>query len=194
MRTRAIISGGVGEGVRVGPKDIRPAWALALGLLSIIAMMAVWPLASVADAKSKIYGGRAALGGRLAMDVELSRNGKVAKKVTEVRAVGLLGTCEISGPNIQISATVTGDMKVDADGRFKFKAVDELGHPRSVKGRFAGKNDKKVEGTFLYEKLFPEEGPWPEEVCTTNPQSYSLAKGGKNVIEPVAQKVGAALR
>ena len=138
-----------------------------------------------ASASTKIYGGTAANGGDVAMDVKLTRKG-VPKRITELRAVSIPGTCEISGPDIPLHATLPVKIDVSAKGKFEFEVMDPQGNKSTLEGKF-NKSGTKASGTFIYASHFEAEGPWPEEDCTTGETEFTVKKGGPNAIEPTPQ-------
>lgn len=138
-----------------------------------------------ASASTKIYGGTASSGGKVAMDVKLSKRG-VPKRITELRAVGIPGTCEISGPDIPLNATLPVKLDISAKGKFEFEVTDAQGNKSTVEGKF-NTSGKKASGTFVYASHFEAEGPYPEEDCTTGETEFTVKKGGPNAIEPTPQ-------
>ena len=138
-----------------------------------------------ASASTKVYGGTAASGGKVEMDVKLSKQG-VPKRITELRAVSIPGTCEISGPDIPLHATLPVKIDVSAKGKFEFEVTDAQGNKSTLEGKF-NKSGTKASGTFVYASHFEAEGPWPEEDCTTGETGFTVKKGGPNAIEPPPQ-------
>ena len=137
---------------------------------------------AAASAKTKVYGGTAAAGGKVAMDVKLGKDG-TPKRITELRAVGIPGTCVISGPNVPLNATLPVSLEVSGKGAFEFETTDGYGNTSTVEGKFKG-SGKKATGTFVYASHFLAEGPYPEENCTTGEAKFTVKKGGPNAIEP----------
>ena len=151
-------------------------------LVGVLAGLMLLPAA--ASAAVKTYGGTADIGGNLAMDVKLNKKG-VAKRILEIRGEDLIGTCETSGPGVKLNLRVVEDLTV-AKGKFHFKFTDEYGNKSRLDGKFSGKKDKRVSGTFVYANHFAAEGPYPEENCGTAKSGFSMKKGGADVQLPGA--------
>jgi len=156
---------------------MRRGMTLLAGALAGLMMLPV-----VAGAATKTYGGTTGVGGAVAMDVKLNKKG-VARRILEIRGVDLEGTCEISGPGIELNMRIVEDLAV-SKGRFHFDFTDEYGNASHLEGRFTGKKDKRVSGTFRYANHFPAEGPYPEEDCATAESGFALKKGGSDVQLP----------
>lgn len=156
----------------------RATFAVAAAAAAILAV------ATPAAAEEVEYTGTAAIGGKITLVVKLNKKG-VPKKVTEIRARELPGTCEISGA-IPLDAQKTVDVKVSSEGTFEYATeTDAYGQQSTVEGKFKGKKSKRITGTFVYEGHFPAEGPYPEENCSTGESTYSLKKGAPDAIPHV---------
>jgi hypothetical protein len=165
-------------------------WKLGPAIGAVLVTAAVGLTPASASAATKVYGGTAEFGGRIAMDVKLSKSG-VAKKILEIRGVDVPGTCEQSGPGILLNARITPSIKVSEKGKFKFSSTDHYGNHTTVKGKFSGRKDKRVSGELVYANHFPAEGPYPEEDCATDPTGFKAHKGGEDVVLPDARDAGA---
>ena len=150
-------------------------------LCAAIGMLALLPAG--ASAAIKTYGGTAEIGGTIALDVKLNKKG-VAKRIIEIRAAQLPGTCETSGPGIPLNTRIPVDLKVSKKGKFQFEYTDEYGNRSHIDGKFSGRKDKRASGTFIYANHFPAEGPYPEEDCTTAESAFTVKKGGPDVPPP----------
>ncbi len=154
----------------------RAAVAVAVAAAALVA-------AAPAAAGTADYTGTAAIGGRITLEVKLSKKG-VPKKVTEIRARDLPGTCEISGA-IPLDAQRAVKVKVSKKGTFEYATeTDSYGQQSTVEGKFS-KNGKRITGKVVYEGHFPAEGPYPEENCSTGESTYSLKKGAADPIPHV---------
>ncbi len=151
----------------------------------LIAAVAALILPAVASAATKVYGGSSDIGGTVAMDVKLNQNG-VAKRVTEVRAVDLGGFCEITAAYPDFSILADVDTKVSKKGKFEFKFKDDYGNKSTVSGKFSGKGDNRMKGTFFFAIHLPAEGPYPEENCTAGSAGFKLKKNGPDAVVPLA--------
>jgi hypothetical protein len=155
---------------------------IALAGSTAIAVFAL--TAGSAAAKTATYAGTAEIGGSVALDVKMNKKGKAAKRILEVRAVDVPGTCETSGPGIPLNATVPLDLKVSKSGAFTFEFTDSYGNTSSLDGQFKGRKDKRVAGEFRYAAHFPAEGEYPEEDCATDLSAYSALKGAPETPPP----------
>lgn len=156
-----------------------------LGLALAVVAAAALAVPASASAATKIYGGTAAIGGKVAIDVKLNKQG-VPKRITELRAVGVPGTCAISGPNVPLNATLPVNLKVAKDRTYEFKVTDSFGNTSHIEGKFNA-SGKKASGSFVYASHFPAEGPYPEEDCSSPKTGYSIKKGGPDAIETPPQ-------
>lgn len=172
--TRIGTSNGAGKALR----------RMALAAVAAAALLAP----ASASAATKVYGGTAANGGKVAMDVKLNKRG-VPKRITELRAVSVPGTCEISGPDVPLHATLPVDLKVASDRSYEFEVTDSFGNTSRVEGKFSA-SGKRARGSFVYASHFQAEGPWPEEDCSTGKTDYTVKKGGPNAIEPAPPRAG----
>src|SRR5690348_3022545 len=103
-------------------------------LLCVFAVALLLPSAAAA-AKTKVYGGKADIGGKIAFDVKVKR--KKPKEIEEIRFVGIPATCEKSGPGVPLNGRIPAGLKVDRKGEFEFKLTDDYGNKNSIKGRFS---------------------------------------------------------
>lgn len=165
---------------RIGPTNgVRKALRRAAPAAVVAAALVV---SASASAATKVYGGTAANGGKVAMDVKLNKHG-VPKRITELRAVSVPGTCEISGPDVPLHATLPVSLKVAGDRSYEFEVTDSFGNTSRIEGKFSA-SGKRARGSFVYASHFQAEGPWPEEDCSTGTTDYTVKKGGPNAIEP----------
>ena len=156
----------------------RAALAVAVAAVAILAV------ATPAAAEEVEYTGTAAIGGKITLAVKLNKKG-VPKKVTEIRARDLPGTCEISGA-IPLDAQQAVNVKVSSEGTFEYATpMDSYGQQSTVEGEFKGNKAKRITGKFVYEGHFPAEGPYPEENCSTGESTYSLKKDAPDPIPHV---------
>jgi len=115
------------------------------------------------------------------MDVKLGKKG-TPKRITEMRAVGVPLTCEITKSGASIDGALPVKIKVTSEGTFQSEQTDAFGQTSKFKGKFSGKKSKRVKGTFTYAQHFPAEGPLPEENCTTGKTAFTLKKGAPDVV------------
>ena len=159
------------------------SWALA----AVAATMLAVPAA--ASAVTQTYGGTTSGDGQVAMDIKFDRNG-FPRKVVEVRGNEIPITCEQSGAipggaNFRVNFAALGlSAPRIINGSFFFKNTDTYGNHSYFHGRFFGGQLQRVAGDFLYSNHFLAEGPYPEEDCTSGPQTFAVKRGGPDVQPP----------
>ncbi len=140
-------------------------------------------LPAAASAGTKVYSGKAEIGGKVTLEVIVSKAG-VAKWITELRAQDLPGTCEISGGPIPLDMNAPTNIKVSKQGEFGLKYTDEYDNKSTLSGKFEGKKDKRVSGAFRYASRYPAEGPYPEEDCATERTRFEGKKSNLDIGAP----------
>ncbi len=76
-----------------------------------VVLAAALLLPAAAGAKTKVYGGSADIGGKIAFDVKVSKK-KKPKEVVEIRFESMPATCEITGPGVPLNARIPAGLTV----------------------------------------------------------------------------------
>lgn len=150
-------------------------------MIAAVAAIAGLAFPAVAGAKVVTYAGTVEGGGNIALDVKVNKE-KKPKAVLEARGTEFALKCEQSG---EITGFTRFPERIDVTRRGKFSASYEqpgFGNQSSIEGRFKPK--KRVNGSFVFDYHFPEEGGFPEEDCTTGRVDYTATRGAEDGTQP----------
>ena len=157
----------------------------SMRLVALIAAIAL-AIPTAASAARKTYGGTTDGGGQIALDVVVSKKGKV-KRVTEIRAINLPSICEVSGQLTTYTA-LPGPLGVVAKEFSAIYTQPTYLNESTVEGRFTGK--KNVSGTLSFSYHFLADAQFPEEDCDTGPLGFRAKRNGPDAILPPAERPG----
>lgn len=116
-----------------------------------------------AQAATKTFAGTTEGGGVIALDVKVSKKGKI-KKILEARGAELPTVCEQSGM-VPSHLTFPDPIKVKGNGKFSDSyAQPTYGNESTIE--FKGRKRKLVAGVINVDYHFPAEDGYPAEDCS----------------------------